>query len=148
MAWDEWEQLKAEAVARESAQMQLNEGPGSNTGGSAGGHGDGTGSLRHTRKPWMRAASVADELSTTMRKARTDLHAAHEGVSSGAEGLASLSALTDVLTSWKARLGAARDECVSLEPNLRGVAVELGEVDVKVGADTDAVRVPGTRRGE
>ncbi|GHC89257.1 hypothetical protein GCM10010349_77040 [Streptomyces flavofungini] len=147
MAWDEWEHLKAEAVARQSAQLQLNE-------ASAGGAGsaDGTGreavSLRHTRKPWMHAAGVADDLSTATRVARTDLRAAHEGVVSGAEGLASLGTLNTVLTSWKRRLSAVRDECVSLQPSLRSAARELGEIDVKVGAETDAVQVPGTRRGE
>lgn len=147
MAWDEWEHLKAEAVARQSAQMQLNEAS-AGGGGSADRAGGGTGSLRHTRKPWMHAAGVANDLSTATRVARTDLRAAHEGVGNGAEGLASLGALNAVLTSWKQRLSAVRDECVSLQPSLRSVARELGEIDVTVGAETDAVQVPGTRRGE
>lgn len=147
MAWDEWEHLKAEAVARQSAQMQLNEAS-AGDGGSAGGSGGAAGSLRHTRKPWMHAAGVADDLSTATRTARTDLHAAHGGVGKGAEGLASSGALNAVLTSWKQRLSAVCNECASLEPNLRAVARELGEVDVKVGAETDAVRVPGAGKGE
>ncbi|MEV0495889.1 hypothetical protein [Streptomyces atratus] len=43
MAWDEWEQLKAEAAARHSAQMQLNQLPaeaGTGGGGGQGGKGD------------------------------------------------------------------------------------------------------------
>ncbi|MFD9906341.1 amino acid ABC transporter permease [Streptomyces sp. NPDC059063] len=146
MAWDEWEQLKAEAVARQSTQMQLNEAP--DGGGSTDKGGSGTGSLKHTRKPWTHAANVADELGTGTRRARAALHSAHGGVESGAEGLASLGALKAVLTSWERRMSAVRNECESLEPKLRRTARELGEVDVKVGAETDAVQVPGTRRGE
>jgi hypothetical protein len=62
--------------------------------------------------------------------------------------LASLGALKAVLTSWDKRLGRVRDECIALGPKLRQVAADLGEVDVQVGSKTDAVAVPGTRKGE
>ncbi|GGS24915.1 hypothetical protein GCM10010252_75010 [Streptomyces aureoverticillatus] len=147
MAWDEWEQLKAEAVARQSTRTHLNEVP-AGDGDSVDGGGRGAGSLRHTRKPWTYAASVANDLSTGTKTVRSDLQAAHEGLGRGAEGLSSLGALKAVLTSWERRLSSVRDECAALEPKLRSVAVELGEVDVKVGAETDSIQVPGPRRGE
>ncbi|MEU4798530.1 amino acid ABC transporter permease [Streptomyces sp. NPDC023327] len=143
MAWDEWERLKADAAGRQSAQMELNQAP--TAPGDAGG-GGGTGTLRHTSKPWNRAAQTAHDLRVGTAQAKRDLSAGHEGVASGAEGLASLGALKAVLTSWEKRLATVRDECDALEPKLRGVARELGEVDTRVGMKANAVDLPDPRR--
>ncbi|MFE3940643.1 amino acid ABC transporter permease [Streptomyces sp. NPDC059118] len=148
MAWDEWEQLKAGAAERHATAMQINglqRGDGS--GGPAGGAG-GTGTLKHKGGPWTKAAGTADGLQTSTITAKADLRRAHEGTADGLAGLASLGALTSVLTSWEERLGRVRAECGSLEPKLRQVAVEFAEVDAEVGNSAKAVAVPGTRRGE
>lgn len=148
MAWDEWEQLKATAAEQHTAHMQLNE---LQTDGSEGGTpnsgSSGTGTLKHSGGPWTRAAKTADDLESSTTRSRTDLHSTHGGVASGLEGLASMSTLKSVLASWEKRLGRVREECDALQPKLRQVAVDMGEIDVKVGAQTDAVRLPGTRRG-
>ncbi|MEU1131100.1 amino acid ABC transporter permease [Streptomyces sp. NPDC005900] len=143
MAWDEWERLKADAAGRQSAQMELNQAP---TAPDDAGGGGGTGTLRHTSKPWNRAAQTAHDLRVGTAQAKRDLSAGHVGVASGAEGLASLGALKAVLTSWEKRLATVRDECDALEPKLRGVARELGEVDTRVGMKADAVDLPDPRR--
>ncbi|QEV20599.1 hypothetical protein [Streptomyces alboniger] len=145
MAWDEWEQLKADAAERQSTQMQLNQSP-ADQGGSNGGGNGGAGTLRHTDKPWTRAAQTAKDLRTSMGQAKTDLHAGHVGAAGAAEGLASAKALKAVLTSWEKRLTAVKTECDSLEPKLRQVAVDMGELDAKVGAKGDAIQLPDPRR--
>ncbi|MER5403560.1 amino acid ABC transporter permease [Streptomyces sp. NPDC002769] len=149
MAWEEWEQLKSAAAERHTTQMQLNQLP-ADPGGSAGGNNGGgaTGTLKHSHGPWTRAAGAADDLRESTRRSKADLGSAHDGVGSGAEGLASLGALKSVLASWEKRLGAVRDECDALGPKLRRVAQDMGEADVKVGAMADSVKVTGMGRGE
>ncbi len=145
MAWDEWEQLKASVAERHPTQMHLNQGP-SAQGGSGGEGGGGAGTLKHTGGPWTRAARTANDLGTSTAQAKTDLRSGHVGVAAASEGLTSLGALKAVLTSWEKRLATVREECDSLEPKLRQVAKDMGEVDVKVGAKTDSVQLPDPRR--
>ncbi|MFF9568373.1 amino acid ABC transporter permease [Streptomyces sp. NPDC014685] len=147
MAWDEWEQLKAEAAGRHPTRLRIDGLPGEN-GPAAPPGGGGPGTLRHKGGPWTRAAGTAGDLQTDTITARTALRRAHEGTADGLTGLAGLEALKSVLTSWDERLGRVRDECGSLEPKLRQVAVILGEVDTEVGNSAKSVVVPGTRRGE
>ncbi|MEU1502064.1 hypothetical protein [Streptomyces sp. NPDC005732] len=63
-------------------------------------------------------------------------------MSAGPGGLAGLGVLKTVLGSWEKRLEAVRDECDALEPELRAVARDLGEVDRGVAAGVRAVPVP------
>ncbi|MFE4796618.1 amino acid ABC transporter permease [Streptomyces sp. NPDC056708] len=148
MAWDEWEQLKAQAFERHTTHMQINSVRGEGGYAEPSGSGGGTGTLKHKGGPWTQAAGTADGLQTSTISAKVDLRRAHDGTAGGLAGLSSLGALTSVLTSWDERLGRVREECSSLEPKLRQVAVELAEVDAEVGARAKAVAVPGTRRGE
>ncbi|MER6105362.1 amino acid ABC transporter permease [Streptomyces sp. NPDC001832] len=148
MAWDEWEQLKAQAVERHTTQMQINSLRGEGGYARPSGGGGGTGTLKHRGGPWTKAAGTADDLQTSTITAKVDLRRAHDGTVGGLAGLSSLGALTSVLTSWDERLGRLREECSSLEPKLRQVAVDLAEVDAEVGDKAKAVTVPGTRRGE
>ncbi|GAA5068783.1 amino acid ABC transporter permease [Streptomyces similanensis] len=144
MAWEEWEELKAAAAERHGTRMQLNQIPG-DAGGSTGGNG--TGRIRHTHGPWTRAAAVADDLDTSTAKSKADLALSHGGVAGSLGGLASLTALKAVLASWEKRLGAVRDECGALEPELRQVVVDMGEADQAVGAKADSVHVSGSGKG-
>ncbi|MGW2176589.1 hypothetical protein ACWCXX_00575 [Streptomyces sp. NPDC001732] len=113
-----------------------------------GGGGGDAGTLRHRGGPWTKAAGTADDLQTRTITAKVDLRRAHEDTAGGLAGLASLGALKSVLASWDERLGRVREECGSLEPKLRQVAVDFAEVDAEVGDSAKAVTVPGTRRGE
>ncbi|MFF3392243.1 amino acid ABC transporter permease [Streptomyces sp. NPDC002669] len=141
MAWDEWERLKEQAAGQHPTRLRIDGLPESGGGGGAG-------TLRHGGAPWTRAAGTAGDLRTGTTTARADLRRSHEGTADGLTGLACLGALKSVLASWDERLGRLRDECGSLEPKLRQVAVILGEVDAEVGNSAEAVTVPGTRRGE
>ncbi|MER5851072.1 hypothetical protein ABT126_29615 [Streptomyces sp. NPDC002012] len=117
-------------------------------GGYATSTGGGAGRLKHKGGPWTEAAGTADDLQTTTSTCRVELRSAHEGIGGGLEGLASLGSLKTVLNSWEERLKAVREECSSLEPKLRQVAVDFREVDAEVGDKTKAVKVPGTRMGQ
>ncbi|KIF74939.1 hypothetical protein QR77_15210 [Streptomyces sp. 150FB] len=136
MAWEEWEQLKSEAARRSSAKMGLD-----HVAPEPGG-GGGPGTLNHTDGPWTHAAAVAGTLRTGLNTAKRDLDIAVGKAPTGVEGLTSLSALTEVHTSWDERLTAVGRECGSLGPKLTDVAAIMGEVDTDTGAQSDAVHVP------
>ncbi|WP_019886918.1 hypothetical protein [Streptomyces purpureus] len=104
-------------------------------GGGEGAPGD----LKHSDEPWTKAAGVAESLLTSMTTAKHRLTAAHEGVTPGNEGLASVGVLKSVLTSWEERIGAVKDECGSLAPNLRLVARDQGEREIRVKASFSGV---------
>jgi hypothetical protein len=146
VAWDEWEQIKAAVAGGPSLQTRLNQSPadsggGTPTSGSTTGTGGGSGALRHSNRPWSRAAGTADALRISTQSTKNGLESSHTGVPNGAVGLASVSALETVLTSWERRLESVRDECESLEPKLRAVARDLGEVDRAVAVGARAVHV-------
>lgn len=148
MAWDEWERLKAQVAERHATHTQINGLQGEDSPADAAGGGGGTGTLKHKRGPWTKAAGTADDLQTSTITAKADLRRAHDGTADGLAGLSSVGALKSVLTSWDERLGRVREECSSLEPKLRQVAVDVAEVDAEAGNRAKAVVVPGTRRGE
>lgn len=110
--------------------------------GQGAGRDGGSGTLRHSSGPWNRAASTADALRVSTRSTTASLRSSHAGVSAGPGGLAGLGVLKTVLGSWEKRLEAVRDECDALEPELRAVARDLGEVDRGVAAGVRAVPVP------
>lgn len=139
MAWDEWDQLKASAAERHSAQMQLNQRPADQGGGGTAADGKG---LKHSATPWNRAATTAHDLGVSTGTSETTLTEGHAGMAGGLEGLASLAELKSVLTSWEKRLTAVRDECEALEPALRQVPKDLGGVDTATGAKADSVKTP------
>ncbi|MEU1075146.1 MULTISPECIES: amino acid ABC transporter permease [unclassified Streptomyces] len=101
-------------------------------GPARGGTSGGSGELKHSAKPWSDAAGTAHALQTDTATAKAKLTAAHAGAEAGTAGLASMAALTSVLTSWEKRLTAVHTECGALEPVLRRTAWAQGEVDAGV----------------
>ncbi|WP_331447982.1 amino acid ABC transporter permease [Streptomyces xanthochromogenes] len=142
MAWDEWEQLKTAAIERHTPQMRLDAVPVS----SQGRKGDAD-SLKHSDKPWTHAASVAQDLTEGVGSDLRDLTRAHEGLPRATVGLSSMTTLSSVLQSWDARLSTLREECGTLQPALRQVAVDLGEVDAKTQQQVGAIWVAEVRPG-
>ncbi|MFJ5047771.1 hypothetical protein [Streptomyces sp. NPDC088719] len=69
MAWDEWEQIKADVAVNGSAQMQLNQAPaeGGPTGGST------SGDLKSNRKTWVKAGEGVTGLKEGVGKALAKL---------------------------------------------------------------------------
>ncbi len=89
--------------------------------------GGGSGRLRQSSGPWTSAATVADDLRSSMRAAKDKLVTSHEGVASEGSGLSSIAALGAVRDSWEQRLEDARKECESLAGKLRKVAKDHEE---------------------
>ncbi|WP_175409972.1 amino acid ABC transporter permease [Streptomyces sp. TRM64462] len=141
MPWDEWEQLKSQAAERQATQMQLNQRPAEGGGGGTSGGADGQG-LKHSAKPWNRAAATAHDLGVNTSTSKSNLTKGHAGMSGGLTGLASLTELKSVLTSWENRLKAVADECDALEPKLRQVPKDLKGTDIATGAKADGVHTP------
>ncbi|MDI3389851.1 amino acid ABC transporter permease [Streptomyces sp. B-S-A8] len=143
MAWDEWEQIKAENATR----MRLNQ-----AGAESSGSGKGA-QLKHDDKAWHDAAGVADDLRGRTKHAASKLGSAHDGiknkyelehygVSTGTNGLDSIDALRSVLTSWEERLHAVAEECEQLVPHLRGTAADLTGADAKLKESFKNLEVP------
>ncbi|MCM2393126.1 hypothetical protein [Streptomyces albipurpureus] len=128
---DPWQELFELAErprdARTGTGMSLASVAGSPGGPGAPGAKGATGVLKHEAQPWTSAAAAAGAIRTNTASANAKLTSAHEGVDSGAAGLASLGVLRTVLTSWERRLGAVRDECGYLDPVLKRVATDQGE---------------------
>ncbi|MET7568145.1 hypothetical protein ABZT04_06525 [Streptomyces sp. NPDC005492] len=140
MAWDEWEQLKAAAVERSSAQMQLNHVPDD--------PGGGTGTLVSHRPVWSKAGQDVGSLREGIDKALTALSDGQEGL--GADfGCQTASAQKLVHDSWQRYVKDMRGRCEKLADLLQGagsallrtdesIMVEVGNLKVEYG-DTPAV---------
>lgn len=122
-------------------------GVGPESSGSSSGRGGGKNGLKHSGGPWTSASGVAGTLRTNTQTSRSRLRPAHEGVASGAVGLASVATLTAVLESWEGRLGAVRGECDYLEGALSKVAKEMGETETAVDRSFKSVD-KGKGKGE
>jgi hypothetical protein len=145
MAWDEWEQLKAEVAQRHSMRMELNDAaPGRSAGAANAPDSGGSGTLQHTDQPWNHAAAVAGDLDTGMGNAKRDLDTAVTAASSGLQGLSSVDALRTIHRSWDDRLSAIQRECQALQPALSNVSRTLGETDGAVGSRVSSVPAPGS----
>ncbi|WP_330460747.1 hypothetical protein OIB37_30040 [Streptomyces sp. NBC_00820] len=144
MAWDEWEQLKAETAERHTAHMQINSVPVDGGYGKPSNSGTAAGNpdLRITDAPWLRAAGVAQELQTSMQRALTALRDSDEGVGGGTEGFTATAALREIQPTWEKRLGAVRDECDRLHGTLEKTGKRFGETDDDVRRSVDGVRTP------
>lgn len=105
----------------------------------SGGGGGGDMDLKHSKGPWASASGTAGDLRTSTETSRSALGPGHEGVESGAAGLASVAALKSVLTSWEERLQSVRDECEQLKGTLLKVAKEMGETDAAIDSSFKGV---------
>lgn len=72
MAWDEWEQLKAEAAERRSAQMQLNQYPADAGGGGSGDEGGRGDELRVDHDSLDGSSNFLIELAGLLYEGRPD----------------------------------------------------------------------------
>ncbi|WP_240139254.1 hypothetical protein [Streptomyces sp. MUM 178J] len=138
---DKWQALLADAetgTERGGTGMRL---ASTEDGGSGGGNGGGSDfDLKSSKGPWTTASGVAGALHTSSSSALTELETASKGVADNAKGLDSTSALAEVLTSWKGRLTAVRNECDRLEAALKTAGKEFGEREVQTRQDWDRQR--------
>ncbi|MFJ7208510.1 hypothetical protein ACIQWR_33895 [Streptomyces sp. NPDC098789] len=95
--------------------------------GAPSGSGTGGPDLKADEGPWTSAGNTAGELRTSTATAVTDLETASQGVTGATQGFASTTALTGILGTWTARLGAVRDECGRLDGALKNTGRDFGE---------------------
>ncbi len=147
MAWEEWEQLKAAAVARESSRTQLNQVPPE--------PGDGGGTLVSNKPAWSRAGDDVDSFRETIGKALGALSEGQSGL--GADtGCRTAIAQKDVYDSWERYVEKVSRRCGRLAGLLEkagndqlrtdeSIMVEIANLKVAYG-DTPALGGHGEGR--
>lgn len=100
MAWDEWEQLKAEAVERNTTQMRLNQLPADRGGSGSGGSGGVAGKLRSDKAAWTKAGESVGSLREDLGKAWAKVELGQTGLGKG-PGFLTAVVQQDVYDSWK-----------------------------------------------
>ncbi|MFJ9886306.1 hypothetical protein ACIQRW_10650 [Streptomyces sp. NPDC091287] len=124
MAWDEWEQLKAEAAERHTVQVRLNQ-VGEDPGGGLGG-------IRSSKASWTHAGESVGKLAGDARKALSALKHEQSGAAISADVLSG-AAQKDVYQSWSKYIAGMRDRCVALQ----GLLEKTGNDQFK---NDDAIR--------
>ncbi|MFD4771710.1 hypothetical protein [Streptomyces niveus] len=138
MAWDEWEGLKADAAARSSTQMQLNQYP-----ADPGGGGTGipvTESLKSEKKVWVQAGEGVTGLKADISKALTGLENGQAGLGDTA-GCQSAGAQKELYDSWKKYVGDVSARCGELGGLLERSGHDLAKTDQAVLTDLDQLKV-------
>jgi hypothetical protein len=111
MAWDEWEQLKAEAAGRSSAAMQLNHVP-PEPSGPSGGQGDLSVDQKDLAAIGDSAYRLREDLQRYADHARISSLKAAGGLAS--QGLALGKALDHVATHWVDQTQNLLDACAHI----------------------------------
>ncbi|MFJ7325869.1 hypothetical protein ACIQVN_06385 [Streptomyces cyaneofuscatus] len=135
MAWDEWEQLKADAGTGATA-MRLNQGPvgpGSASGDSA------TADLRTDKKEWAKAGEATRRLGEPVGAALGKLKDGQSGLSDG-HGLGA-AAQKEMYDSWDGYMKSVRKRCQSLGRILESSGHDLAKSDEALKGELDALEV-------
>ncbi|MFI1365756.1 hypothetical protein [Streptomyces griseochromogenes] len=137
MAWDEWEQLKADAATRGSARMQLNHLPDTVSGGSSGVSSD---KLKSEKKVWAKAGGDVKGLKDDVGKALGKLDDGQSGLGDGA-GCESAAAQKELFDSWKKYGGDVGGRCGELGGLLERSGHDLAMSDADVKAELDKIKL-------
>ncbi|MCF4139160.1 hypothetical protein L1856_24015 [Streptomyces sp. Tue 6430] len=144
MAWDEWEQIKADVTDRQPVAMRLNQVPVEPSSGPSAV----TGGLKSSKKAWVTAGTGVGSLRGGVSTALAKLAEGQAGLGA-IPGCLSAAAQKEVYDSWKKYAESVSERCGSLQKILEQVGHDLlttdeavkGEIhklDLKY-ADTDAV---------
>ncbi|MFJ1788884.1 hypothetical protein ACIOML_31840 [Streptomyces anulatus] len=134
MAWDEWEQIKADVAV--SARMQLNQAPAE--GGFAGG--STSGDLKSNRKTWVKAGEGVAGLKGGVSKALTKLADVQTGLGE-TTGSQSAAAQKELYDSWKKYVSDVSGRCEALGGLLRGAGHDLSKSDEEAKAELEKLKV-------
>ncbi|MFH8360334.1 hypothetical protein ACH4FV_12150 [Streptomyces anulatus] len=136
MAWDEWEQIKADVAGNGSAHMQLNQAPaeGGTTAGST------SGDLKSNRKTWVKAGEGVTGLKGGVGKALTKLADAQTGLGD-TTGSQSAAAQKKVYDSWKKYVSDVSGRCEALGGLLSGAGHDLSKSDEEAKAELEKLKV-------
>ncbi|POG46926.1 hypothetical protein BV881_12935 [Streptomyces sp. ZL-24] len=136
MAWDEWEQLKADAAAGGSAQMQLNQAPSEDGTWADSASGD----MKSDKKAWVKAGESVTGLKTGVGKALVKLADGQAGLGDTG-GCRSAVAQKELYDSWKKYVGDVSDRCAALGGLLQQAGHDLSKSDQEVKADLEKLEV-------
>ncbi|MFD5453116.1 hypothetical protein [Streptomyces sp. NPDC127100] len=125
MAWDEWERLKAAAAERNSAQMQLNQLPAEQSGG--------TGDLISNKPAWTKSGTDIGSLREDISKATAKLEDGQTGLGSDT-GCLTAAAQKDVYDSWDTYVTKVSGRCGKLS----GLLVKAGNDQLKTDQSVEA----------
>lgn len=116
MAWDEWEQLKAEAAGQQAGQMQLNQAP-SDKGTPKE---DGAGLLKVTQTDLAKVGDNAFTLYNLLwDKGRDAVPSSHKAASDlSRQGFALGDGLQHVAKRWEEQLKSLRDACAHISNHM------------------------------
>ncbi|MGW6579398.1 hypothetical protein ACWF76_08345 [Streptomyces globisporus] len=131
MAWDEWEQIKADVAANGPASMQLNQAP--SEGGTSG-------DLKSNRKTWVRVGEGVTGLKGGVGKALTKLADGQAGLGD-TTGSVSAAAQKELYDSWKKYVSDVRDRCDELGGLLQKTGHDLSKSDEEALADLKKLQV-------
>ncbi|MEU3208817.1 hypothetical protein ABZ702_34105 [Streptomyces cyaneofuscatus] len=136
MAWDEWDQLKADAVASGSARMQLNHAP------SEGGTQAGAASwdLKSNKRAWVKAGEGVIGLKTGVGEALTKLADGQAGLGDTG-GSRSAAAQKELYESWKRYVSDVSGRCGALGGLLQKAGHDLSKSDREVKAEVEKLEV-------
>lgn len=140
MAWEEWDQLKASAIDRHSARMQLNSLPMDPGGGGTSGVGASSGKLRSDKKAWFAAGEGVGELRDTAGKALTKLEDGQTGFDKGS-GCLTATAQKGVYDSWARRVKDISELCDGLAGVLEKAGNDQLRTDQSIKAEIAELRV-------
>ncbi|WP_225836225.1 hypothetical protein [Streptomyces sp. NK08204] len=139
MSWDEWEQLKADAAARGSTHMQLNQAVADGSGGGPA-PGAGAGRLQSDKKAWAQAGGDTNGLTDDVTKALTKLDSGQDGLGDTA-GCQSAATQKELYDSWKKYVGDVSARCAELGGLLARSGTDLSMTDADVKAELDKLKL-------
>ncbi|KPC61317.1 hypothetical protein ADL29_24925 [Streptomyces chattanoogensis] len=131
MAWDEWEQLKAEAAERATTGMQLNSAwpPSDPSAGSR---------LKSEKRVWSKAGDDLKGLKDDLGKAATKLREGQQGLGDTA-GCRSAAAQKELYESWEKYVDKVRGRCGALGALLERSGHDLSMPDSEVKDELDRI---------
>ncbi|HET6861307.1 MAG TPA: hypothetical protein VFH94_29930 [Streptomyces sp.] len=131
MAWDEWDELKTEAAARQSTSMQLNQLPADGSAGSTGG-GQGDLVVRDDELGMLgnMAYSLREGLRVDADHARQNTFDASIELLN--DGLDMGSALVQLHDAWNSQLGTLKEACAHISNHLDFTRAQHAKDEVKI----------------
>jgi hypothetical protein len=141
MAWEEWEQLKAQVAERHTAQMQLNQLPADQGGSSTSGvYGPPSGRMRSDKAAWSKAGQGVGALRGNISTALTKLGDGQKGLG-GDSGCLTAAAQRDVYGSWERYIKDVSGRCETLAELFEKVGNDLWRTDEAIKGEIARVEV-------
>ncbi|WP_369163918.1 hypothetical protein [Streptomyces sp. AFD10] len=132
MAWDEWEQIKADVAAKRPTNTQLNQAPAEGEASPA--------DLKSNRKTWIRVGEGISGLKGGVGKALTRLADGQAGLGD-TTGSVSAAAQKELYDSWKKYVSDVRGRCEALGGLLQQAGHDLSKSDKEALADLKRLQV-------